>query len=136
MPLRNDKDLSNIGKKWSIDEDKQLEQEIASNKSYEEIAVEHKRTILGIKLRIISHIIYPKYKDDIEVNINEITTVYNIENELIMRHINKLKNNSNNPKPEPKLKTGKKELIEYLQQLDIKITDVNTKLDILLNQGK
>ena len=81
--LRSNEDTSNAGTKWTIDEDKNLVQEIVDNKSYEEIALEHKRTILSIKLRVISHIIYPKYKDDIENNIEKISIEYKIDNELI-----------------------------------------------------
>ena len=123
--LRSNEDTSNAGTKWTIEEDKQLVQEIADNKSYEEIALEHKRTILSIKSRVISHIIYPKYK---------------IDNELITKYINKLKTNNNIQKSvnSNKLdtKTDKTEILEYLQQLDTKMNDINTKLDMLLNQFK
>jgi len=136
--LRSNEDTSNAGTKWTIEEDKQLVQEIADNKSYEEIALEHKRTILSIKSRVISHIIYPKYKDDIE---NEkISIEYKIDNELIIKYINKLKTNNNiqksvnNHKPDTKI--DNKEVLESLQQLDKKMNDINTKLDILLNQFK
>ena len=127
--LRSNEDTLNVGTIWTIDEDKQLVQEIA---------LEHKRTILGIKSRVISHIIYPKYKDDIE---NEkISIEYKIDNELIIKYINKLKTNNNiqksvnNHKPDTKI--DNKEVLEYLQQLDKKMNDINTKLDILLNQFK
>ena len=138
--LRSNEDTSNVGTKWTIEEDKQLVQEIADNKSYEEIALEHKRTILGIKSRVISHIIYPKYKDDIENNIEKISIEYKIDNELITKYINKLKTNNNIQKSvnSNKLdtKTDKTEILEYLQQLDTKMNDINTKLDMLLNQFK
>jgi len=138
--LRSNEDTSNAGTKWTIDEDEKLVQEIADNKSYEEIALEHKRTILSIKSRVISHIIYPKYKDDIENNIEKISIEYKIDNELIIKYINKLKTNNNiqksvnNHKPDTKI--DNKEVLEYLQQLDKKMNDINTKLDILLNQFK
>ena len=138
--LRNNEDTSNAGTKWTIDEDKNLVQEIVDNKSYEEIALEHKRTILSIKSRVISHIIYPKYKDDIENEIEKISIEYKINNDLIIKYINKLKTNNNiqksvnNNKPDTKI--DNKEVLEYLQQLDKKMNDINTKLDILLNQFK
>ena len=135
--LRSNEDTSNAGTKWTIDEDKNLVQEIVDNKSYEEIALEHKRTILSIKVRVISHIIYPKYKDDIENNIEKISIEYKIDNELITKYINKLKTNNNIQKSvnsnKPDTKT---EILEYLQQLDTKMNDINTKLDMLLNQFK
>ena len=138
--LRSKEDTSNVGTKWTIDEDKNLVQEIVDNKSYEEIALEHKRTILSIKLRVISHIIYPKYKDDIENNIEKISIEYKIDNELITKYINKLKTNNNIQKSvnsnKPDTKTDKTEILEYLQQLDTKMNDINTKLDMLLNQFK
>jgi signal recognition particle GTPase len=138
--LRSNEDTSNTGTKWTIEEDKQLVQEIADNKSYEEIALEHKRTILGIKSRVISHIIYPKYKDDIENNIEKILIEYKIDNELITKYINKLKTNNNIQKSvnsnKPDTKRDKTEILEYLQQLDTKMNDINTKLDLLLNKFK
>lgn len=138
--LRSNEYTSNAGTKWTIDEDKNLVQEIVDNKSYEEIALEHKRTISSIKLRVISHIIYPKYKDDIENNIEKISIEYKIDNELIRKYINKLKTKNNIQKSvnSNKLdtKTDKTEILEYLQQLDTKMNDINTKLDMLLNQFK
>jgi hypothetical protein len=118
-------DKSNAGTKWTIDEDKQLVQEIVDNKSYEEIALEHKRTILAIKSRVVSHIIYQKYKDTIENDIEKISIEYNIDSALIMKYINKLNDNKFNTKIN-------KEILEYLQQLDIKMNYINTKLDMLI----
>jgi hypothetical protein len=130
--LRSNEETSNAGTKWTIDEDKQLVQEIVDNKSYEELALEHKRTILSIKSRVISHIIYPKYKDNIENEIEKISIEYKIDNELIIKYINKLKKNNNNTVLDTKI--DNKDVLEYLRQLDIKVNDLNTKLDILLNQ--
>ncbi len=63
LELRSNDETSNVGTKWTIEEDNRLVEEIIENKTYEEIALEHKRTVHGIKLRVISHIIYPKIKD-------------------------------------------------------------------------
>ena len=112
MKLTND-DRQNVGTKWTIDEDNKLVQEIVDKKSYEEIALEHKRTITGIKSRVVSHIIYPKYKDNIDVK--KLSIEYNIDEYLIMRYINKSK---------PDKKKG---IIEYLEE-------INNKIEILLNK--
>jgi hypothetical protein len=64
---------------------------------------------------------------------------YNIDTELIMKYINKIKTNqtiqksiiSNRPN-----KPNKKEILEYLQNLDNKINDINTKIDILFKNLK
>lgn len=45
--------LSNLGKRWSIDEESQLTQEYKNNISIREIAIVHKRTTSGIKKRLI-----------------------------------------------------------------------------------
>jgi hypothetical protein len=127
--LRNNEETSNAGNKWTIDEDKNLVQEINDNKTYEEIALEHKRTISSIKARVISHIIYPKYKDDIENDIEKISTEYKMDNEFIMKYINKLKINDTIKKSVNNNKLDTNEILEYLHKID-------TKLDMLLNQIK
>ena len=45
-------ETSNAGTRWSIEEDEKLLQEINDNKSYEEIALEHKRSLKYIKSRL------------------------------------------------------------------------------------
>src|SRR6056300_1441292 len=89
--LINYEETSRVGKRWTEDEDNILVQELKT-KTYEEIAHEHKRTITGIKSRVISRIIYPKYKDTIEDDIEEISVAYNIYSEIIRKYINKINN--------------------------------------------
>jgi hypothetical protein len=131
--LRKNENTLNAGTKWTIDEDNKLIQEINDNKSYDEIALEHKRSIIAIKSRVISHIIYPKYKDSIENDIEAISIEYKIENDLIMKYINKIKLNNSNPKTinknESNIKINKNEILEYLQKLD-------KKIDMILNHLK
>jgi hypothetical protein len=43
--LRSNDETSNVGKKWTIEEDIKLLEEFTENKTYEEIALEHKRTV-------------------------------------------------------------------------------------------
>jgi autonomous glycyl radical cofactor GrcA len=76
--LRRKEETSRAGSKWLLDEDEKLVKEITDKKTIEEIALEHKRTIGGIRSRIISHILYKEY---------------NIERELVEKHINKIETN-------------------------------------------
>ena len=74
-----DDNQSNVGKKWSIEEDKQLLSEVNETKNYDEIALNHKRTKNAIILRVISHIIYPKFyntnnNDNNDINDNNDNT--------------------------------------------------------------
>jgi len=89
--LRNTEETSNAGIRWSIDELEKLSKELVDNKSYEEIALEHKRTVSSIISRVISHIIYPKYKDNIDIE--KISVEYNIDIELIKKNIKKIVKN-------------------------------------------
>jgi len=121
--LRNNEETANVGNKWLSEEDKKLVQEITDNKSYEEIALEHKRTITAIKSRVISHIIYPKYKDNIDLE--KISLEYNIDTEIIKKYINKLET-----KKSVNI-TDKEKILEYLVKLDNKLDEINSKLDKL-----
>lgn len=129
LEMRDEDETMNVGKKWTIEEDIKLAQEITENKTYEEIAMEHKRTVNSIQLRVISHIIYPKIKDDLDVDIEKVALEYNITPTLITRHITKIK-----IKSEPKQKEyqpSNKEILDYLKKLDIKMDEINSKLDNL-----
>lgn len=81
------------GNKWLDIEDALLVLEIGDKKSYEEIAKRHKRTIIGIVSRVITKIIYPKLKED--YNIDEISAEYKIDKSLLRKFINKLNNIDN-----------------------------------------
>lgn len=129
LEMRDEDETMNVGKKWTIEEDIKLAQEITENKTYEEIAMEHKRTVNSIQLRVISHIIYPKIKDDLDVDIEKVALEYNITPTLITRHITKIK-----IKSEPKQKEyqpSNKEILDYLKKLDSKMDEINSKLDNL-----
>lgn len=115
--LRNNEETSNIGIKWSVEEDNKLLEELNINKTYNEIALEHKRTIGGIKSRIISHIIYPKYKND-DIDFDKISIEYKIEKDIIIKYINELK-----------LKSSKLDLKD-----DNKILELNNKLNEIDNK--
>jgi len=137
LKMRSVEETMNVGKKWTIEEDNKLVQEITDKKTYEEIALEHKRTANSIQLRVISHIIYPKIKNDVETDMGKVALEYNIGAEKLLYNINKLK-----MKGEPKQKLTQKpkqkeyqptnkDILDYLQKLDKKIDEINSKLDNL-----
>ena len=143
--LRTNDETMNVGTKWTIEEDNKLVQEITDNKTYEEIALEHKRTVYSIQLRVISRIIYPKIKDDVEIDMEKVALEYNIRTKELLYNINKLKmkatENKDNQKHKPSKKPIQKpkhdeeptntQILEYLKQLDKKINEINSKLDNL-----
>lgn len=77
---------------WSSEEDLQLLEEVENNKDYNWIAIKHKRFIAHIISRVISNIIYPKYKDTIYDDITNISQKYNIKQNLIIKYANKVNN--------------------------------------------
>ena len=89
--LQQNEETSRIGKKWLQEEDDELLKELNDKKTYEEIALNHKRTIGGIKSRIICNILYLQYKNK-NKTIEELASEYNIETELVIKYINKLEN--------------------------------------------
>ena len=143
--LRTNDETLNAGKKWTIEEDIKLLEEFTENKTYEEIALEHKRTVYSIQLRVISRIIYPKIKDDIEIDMEKVALEYNISTKELLYNINKLKMKATENKDKPEHKPSKKpiqkpkhdeeptntQIFEYLKQLDNKINEINSKLDNL-----
>ena len=145
LKMRSVEETINVGKKWTIEEDNKLVQEITENKTYEEISLEHKRTANSIQLRVISHIIYPKIKNDVETDIEKVALEYNIGTEKLLYNINKLKMKATENKDKPEQKPSKKpiqkpkhdeeptnkQIFEYLKQLDNKINEINSKLDNL-----
>jgi hypothetical protein len=88
MSYKDEKTLR-VGVKWFPDEDKKLLEEINENKTFEEIALEHKRTITGIKARVISQIIYSKYKNE-NKDIDDLSNEFKIDKEILNKYINKI----------------------------------------------
>ena len=136
---------SNIGKKWSIEEDKQLLSEVNETKNYDEIALNHKRTKNAIILRVISHIIYPKFynntnntnntdntnntnnTNNTDNTDNDISKEYKIDIELLKRNINKIRNRSSiKPKTEKEINYNEK-ILEQLILLNKKIDNLIMK---------
>jgi hypothetical protein len=136
LEMRDNEETMNVGKKWTVEEDNKLLEEITDNKTYEEIALEHKRTVNSIELRVISRIIFPKMKADIEKGID-------IDTSQLIIHLNKIKikgeqkqkqSPKQTPKENPKQKDylpTNKDILDYLKKLDGKIDEINSKLDNL-----
>jgi hypothetical protein len=121
-----------VGLKWTNDEELQLKREVEEKMSYEEIASIHKRNVNGIKIRVISSIIYNLYKkDENENNIIELSNIYKLEKDLIERTINKIDNKVDNKKKnnENNDDNNKKKNWKRLE-------DIENKLDLLLNHLK
>ena len=124
---------SRIGCKWIKEEDELLIQEINDNKNYEKIALNHKRSILAIQLRVINEIIYPKYKDNIDIDYDNIALEYNLDKEMFKKNLNNIiiKNTIKKNKEEDKEKNKKiKNTNEIILE---KINELNEKLDKIIN---
>jgi hypothetical protein len=138
VSLRNNEETSRVGKKWLQEEDEELMREISDKKTFEEIALNHKRTIVGIKSRVISNILYLQYKDGTKT-IEELSSEYNIENDLIIKYINKMEiKNPNNEKVynkqdyEIKTKVNIELLYDKIKSLETKILTIEEKMDSII----
>ena len=138
--LRKNEETSRIGQKWLQEEDEELMKELIDKKTFKEIALNHKRTIGGIKSRIIRLIIYLQYKDKTKT-IEELSLEYNIEYDLVLKYINKMEikdSNERNKKDneEEYYKTNTKINIEFLYEkvisLETKILRIEQKLDKII----
>jgi hypothetical protein len=143
--LRKNEETSNAGNKWLSEEDNKLVKEITNKRTFEEIAFEHKRTIGGIKSRVISQILYPKYKND-NIGLDELSSEYNIEKELVEKYINKIETNNSLRKSvkqnncdnteeivETIPKTNRKLLYEKITSLETKMLTIEKKLDYIIS---
>jgi len=96
-------DKSRVGNKWLEEEDNQLKKELEEYKlDYEQIANKHKRNVAGIKARIISHIIYPKYLNE-NIDLETLSNYYCIDINIIKKMIAKIEMKPNNNKEMKKL---------------------------------
>ena len=122
--LRKNEETSRVGKKWTVEEDEELMKELNDKKSYEEIALNHKRTIGGIKSRVICNILYLHYKDKSKT-IEELSLEYNIEIDLVLKYINKMDN-----KMEIK-DSNESTILKYIDKKEIKKdSEIKTKVNI------
>ena len=53
--LRDNINISRTCEKWSIEEEEKLVQSVIDKKTFEEIALEHKRTIIAVKSRLYNY---------------------------------------------------------------------------------
>jgi hypothetical protein len=128
--LRKNEETSRVGKKWTVEEDEELMKELNDKKSYEEIALNHKRTIGGIKSRVICNILYLHYKDKSKT-IEELSLEYNIENDLVLKYINKMDN-----KMEIK-DSNESTILKYIDKKEIKKdSEIKTKVNIKILYDK
>jgi hypothetical protein len=124
--LGNIEETSNIGKLWSVDENNELYKEVENNKNYSQIAAIHKRTEKAIILRVISNIIYPKYKNN-EMTLDQLSFEYNIEKDLIEKNIAKYENQPKKPKEQ------QTNIDKILSDLDNRLFRLEQKIDYIIS---
>ena len=115
--LHNKEEISRIGQKWLQEEDEELMKELIDKKTFKEIALNHKRTIGGIKSRI-RLIIYLQYKDKTKT-IEELSLEYNIEYDLVLKYINKMEIKDSN----------EGNALDYINKMEIKDSNERNKKD-------
>ena len=142
LELQHNEKTSRVGNKWLPEEDYKLLKEITDKKSFEDIALEHKRTIVGIKARVISHILYAQYKDGIKT-IDELSYEYNIEKNLVDKYIRTINNNNAIKKSIEQFKydnvdkiygvnTNNEVLFEKIISLETKMRDIEQKIALII----
>ena len=120
---------SRFGKKWLLDEDEELIKEIEDKKSYEEIALNHKRTINGIILRVIDKIIYNEYKND-NKSIDDLSIIYSIDKFLIEKQITKLE--INNSIKKNREKKDIENIINHIKLIEKRLENIENKLELII----
>ncbi len=133
--LKNQEDTSKSGSRWTIEEHKQLLEELKNNKPYEDIAIDHKRTVTAIKARVVCNIIILIYNiDEIESKIDEISEKYNIEPEIISRYVKKQIINNENIKEVKNNKYKPSSTIESrLENIENLLNKLNEQIDKITN---
>jgi hypothetical protein len=139
--LRNKEETSRVGTKWLQEEDEELMRELTDKKTFEEIALNHKRSIGGIKSRVICLILYLQYKDGTKT-IEELSSEYNIENDLVLKYINKMEIKNYTSEQiekdigkqdyEMKPKINIELLYEKIISLETKILTIEQKLECII----
>lgn len=125
-------ETSRIGIKWTDEEDLQLKDELKNKIPYEQIALQHQRTVIGIKSRIVSSIILPLHQKG--MSINHLSTEYNIEESIITKYLEKSQvyPNKNNKNPDSKMNI----IIDKMTSLENRINELNGKLDMICKMNE
>jgi len=76
IKFQSNDETSNCGKRWNNEDHLKLIKYLEENKSYDDIAIEFKRTIGSIKSRVLDKIIFPEYNDD---NVLELANKYSYD---------------------------------------------------------
>ena len=108
--------LANKGKKWSIEEVSKLKRLVSEKKTYAKIALEHQRTIVAVKARVVTEIIRPLI--DSGMTIEEAEELYDINRDDINRYLSKCEKHNRN-----------KDIIESIEK---KIENVEKKIDSII----
>jgi len=124
---------------WTIDENDKLIKDVCNKKSYERIALENNKTVSCVIARVISHIIYPKYDNEIDFNIEKKSEEYKISSTLINKYIINMKKNREYKKmkdEDTKRNLKYDDIMRSLKINEIRMDEIIIKLDKLLNIKK
>jgi len=123
MKLQSNDETSNCGKRWNIEDDLKLIKYMEENKSYDDIAIEFKRTIGSIKSRVLDKIIFPEYNDD---NCQELAKKYRYDDVEYFKKCLENKKRICEEKLKPKVK--KEDILEKIMyRLDV----IEKRLELL-----
>jgi Mor family transcriptional regulator len=128
--LQDNAETSNHGKKWNIEDDLKLIKYMEENKSYEDIAIDFKRTIGSIKSRVLDKIIFLEYNDD---NVEELAKKYCYDVEYLkkcLEYKKKICDEKLNPKEE-KVKNKKVINEDLLEQIMYRLVVIEKRLELL-----
>lgn len=117
--LRANPETCNAGKKWELHEDELFIALMKENKSHQEIATEFKRTVGGIRARVIDKLILPEYNSE---NVVELAKKYNFEDSEFLHRLlqSRIQKNENSRISLKILETEPKEVYEQ-KKLERKI---------------
>ena len=122
--------LTNKGKKWTVEEVNKLKRLMISNKTYEEIALEHQRTIMAVKVRVVVEIIYPLIKSG--MTIEEAEKLYNIDKYDIGKYLSKCDKKNNQKKND--VKFNNEDIMHRLYNIENKIESILTIIYDIKNE--